>query len=62
MIEHLKETIAEMRSDLEKKRMETVKDEDEDDIVRKFEECFVQCFILSQRCIIIVKYVWNGKL
>lgn len=41
MIEHLKETIAEMRSDLEKKRMETVKDEDEDDIVRKFEECFV---------------------
>ncbi|KAG5387696.1 hypothetical protein IGI04_029237 [Brassica rapa subsp. trilocularis] len=39
IIEQLKVTIAEMRSDLEKKQMETVKDEDE--IVRQFEECFV---------------------
>ena len=39
IIEQLNETIAEMRSDLEKKQMETVKDEDE--IVRQFEECFV---------------------
>lgn len=41
MIEQLNKTIAEMHSDLEKKQMETMKDDDEDEIVRKFEECFV---------------------
>ncbi|KAG2330019.1 hypothetical protein Bca52824_001199 [Brassica carinata] len=41
MIEQLNETIAETRCDLEKKQMKSVKYEDEDEIVRKFEECFV---------------------
>ncbi|CAH8385059.1 unnamed protein product [Eruca vesicaria subsp. sativa] len=40
-IEKLNKTIEKMNIDLEKKQMETMNIQDEDDIVRKFEECYV---------------------
>ncbi|KAL0853658.1 hypothetical protein Bca101_058810 [Brassica carinata] len=41
VIEQLNKIIAEMRSDLEKKQMVTLGDENEDEIVKKFEEFYV---------------------
>ncbi|KAF3587090.1 hypothetical protein F2Q69_00027452 [Brassica cretica] len=41
VIEQLKKTISQMRSDLEKKQMVTVNEENEDETVRKFEEFYV---------------------
>ena len=48
VIEQLNKTISEMKRNFEKK--ETVNDENEDEIVTKFEIFIFNCFGLSQRC------------